>query len=124
MGFKLLIVDDEQIILKSYSRLLGLQLPDISILSAKNGIEGLGLIRSEQPNLILLDLAMPEMNGFEVLAQMQKDKIIIPTIVMTAFDTQDNIELARIISQNDYIQVLRKPVEIPVLLKKISEVMG
>lgn len=122
--FTLLIVDDEPIILKSYSRLLQLQLPGINIFVAKNGIEGLALIKEKSPNFILLDLAMPEMNGFEVLAQLQEDHVKLPIIVMTAFDTEDNIELAKMISQNNHIQVLRKPIDVQVLIERLSRAIS
>lgn len=123
MAFTLLIVDDEQIILKSYARLLSVQLPSVSVLTAKNGVEGLSMIKAHKPNLVLLDLAMPEMNGFEVLAHLHDEGIDQPTIVMTAFDTQDNVELAKLIAQSRQVEVLRKPVDMPVLIGKISAMM-
>jgi CheY-like chemotaxis protein len=116
-------VDDEQIILKSYARLLSVQLPTVTVLTAKNGVEGLTMIKAHKPNLVLLDLAMPEMNGFEVLAHLQDEGIAQAIIVMTAFDTQDNVELAKLISQSSQIEVLRKPVDMPVLIGKISAMM-
>jgi CheY-like chemotaxis protein len=123
VAFTLLIVDDEQIILKSYARLLSVQLPTVTVLTAKNGVEGLTMIKAHKPNLVLLDLAMPEMNGFEVLAHLQDEGIAQAIIVMTAFDTQDNVELAKLISQSSQIEVLRKPVDMPVLIGKISAMM-
>ena len=81
----ILIVDDDPSILEVHAQMVIAQDPKYRVLKAQNGIEALTLIRQEQPNLVLLDLMMPEMDGFEVLETMQSEQIHldIPVIVLT-----------------------------------------
>jgi len=61
-----------------------------NILEASNGLECMKIITSQSPDVVFLDLVMPEMGGFEVLKSMQDQKIDIPIIILTA-DIQDGI---------------------------------
>ena len=65
------VVDDEPDILATHTWLLQSQLPESRILQAANGRQAVELMASTRPDLVLLDLMMPEMNGFEVIATMQ-----------------------------------------------------
>ena len=82
----ILIVDDDRSTLDMNSRIVQSQLPTCHILEANNGREALNLIYQHQPDLVLLDLMMPELDGFDVLMAMQSDEAIrhIPAIVLTA----------------------------------------
>ena len=82
----LLIVDDELQILELHVRMLAKELPGYRILTAHNGLDALQVMEHNQPDLVLLDLMMPEMDGFELLAAMrdQKSTRQIPVIVLTA----------------------------------------
>jgi signal transduction histidine kinase/CheY-like chemotaxis protein/ABC-type sugar transport system substrate-binding protein len=81
----ILIVDDEAAILEMHARMVQAQFPNCPILLAHNGREALKLIRQQRPDLVLLDLMMPEMDGFAVLKTMQQEEISrnIPIIVLT-----------------------------------------
>ncbi|MCX7680933.1 MAG: substrate-binding domain-containing protein [Anaerolineae bacterium] len=82
---KILIVDDDPSALDMHARIVAAQSPDYVVLKASNGREALELIRREKPDLVLLDLFMPELDGFGVLEAMQADESIrtIPVIVLT-----------------------------------------
>jgi CheY-like chemotaxis protein len=82
----ILIVDDEPGILEMHSRMVECELPDCQIIQAHNGREALELIETRLPNLVLLDLMMPEVDGFEVLQTMRRrdQSRNIPVIVLTA----------------------------------------
>jgi AraC-like DNA-binding protein len=82
----ILLVDDEPAILDLHARLVAQYLPGCLTRQARNGREALQEMRREKPELVLLDLMMPEMNGFEVLEELRKSEDLrsIPVIVMTS----------------------------------------
>lgn len=81
---KILVVDDRPSIVEVLS--LYLQLHEYQTLQAYDGRAALELARKEKPNLVLLDLILPEMTGFEVLRALQADPELasMPVVVMTA----------------------------------------
>ena len=81
---KILVIDDEPDILKVTS--IRLKKLGYNVLTAVNGKQGLDTIRREKPDLVLLDLVMPFMNGAEVCEQIKNDKVLkhIPIILFTA----------------------------------------
>ncbi len=82
----ILLVDDEPDILEMHAQVLRAQSPRYKILKARNGREALEFIRREHPDLVLLDLMMPELDGFGVLEAMRQDESTrrIPVVVLTA----------------------------------------
>ncbi len=84
-GKTILIVDDEPNILEMHARIIQGAARTWRVLKARDGREALSLISQEKPDLILLDLLMPELDGFGVLEAMQNDKSLstVPVIVLT-----------------------------------------
>jgi CheY-like chemotaxis protein len=74
-GKTLLIVDDEPGVLEMHARIVETWSPECRVWKARNGREALEVIRQHRPNLILLDLMMPELDGFGVLEMMQSDEL-------------------------------------------------
>jgi class 3 adenylate cyclase len=112
-GARLLLVEDNKV-----NRLLlarSVELLGHRVRSAENGRVALALLRSEPFDLVLLDIAMPEMDGFEVLAQMLADLKLrdLPVIVTSALEGLGNVVRCIELGAEDY---LPKPVN-PVLLK-------
>jgi CheY-like chemotaxis protein len=81
----ILVVDDEPEMLELHARILEAQSQGYKVLRAQNGRQAMTLIRQERPALVLLDLMMPEMDGFAVLDAMRDENLIpgIPVIVVT-----------------------------------------
>jgi len=98
-GRKLLIVDDEPGALAMHARIVEAQLPDSQVLRARDGREALDVIRTEQPDLVILDLMMPELDGFGVLEAMREEERSrnIPVIVLTGqvLTEEDMVRLNR-----------------------------
>ncbi len=100
MGKKILIVDDEpQIRILLEQTLEDFEEGGVEILMAENGKEGLELIESERPNLVFLDVMMPEMNGFDVCQTVKKKLklkdiyIVLITAKGQEFDKQKGKEV-------------------------------
>jgi signal transduction histidine kinase/DNA-binding LacI/PurR family transcriptional regulator/DNA-binding response OmpR family regulator len=85
-GYKILIVDDDANILEMHARMILKQLPSSQVLKAKNGKEAYHVMNQTLPDLVLLDLMMPEMDGFELLQAMRAQKLTctVPVIILTA----------------------------------------
>jgi two-component system alkaline phosphatase synthesis response regulator PhoP len=79
------------------------------VLTALNGEEGLEIALAERPDLILLDLMMPRLPGLEFLRELQKKGVSIPTIVLTAYGSEQEILTAFHLGAKDF---LLKPFEI------------
>ncbi|WP_375768745.1 response regulator [Archangium gephyra] len=81
---KLLIVDDEVAILEALTDILSVEGYEVS--TAANGAEGLDHVRKDRPDLILLDLMMPVMDGQEMLRRLKEDPVLrtTPVVVMSA----------------------------------------
>ncbi len=85
-GELILIVDDDPDILQSAAELIKSQCANCEIITASNGKVALQILKEKLPDLVLLDLNMPELNGFAVIEAMQSDPVLqnIPVIVVTA----------------------------------------
>lgn len=80
------IVDDQTLVRRGIAELLALA-PDIQVVAeAADGEEALRLIREQRPDVILLDVRMPEMTGLEVLREMETKRLPGATIMLTTFD--------------------------------------
>ncbi|QQR77369.1 MAG: response regulator [Candidatus Moraniibacteriota bacterium] len=86
---KVCLIDDEEAIREVYT--VALTAEGFDVVSAENGETGLDLIRAEHPDIILLDLQMPLMDGFDVLKTLATDKDIakIPVIILSNTDNED-----------------------------------
>jgi YesN/AraC family two-component response regulator len=82
----IMIVDDDPHILNLHARVINSRLANFRVLKAHNGREALEMMQKEEPDLVLLDLMMPEIDGFEVLETMRASENLrnIPVIVLTA----------------------------------------
>lgn len=82
--------------------------------------EAFKIIDKHHPDLILLDLLMPQINGFEFLEKLKMDEKTknIPVIVVSAVGTKENIDKCRELSVNDFFT---KPIDIPTFIMKVGE---
>jgi CheY-like chemotaxis protein len=120
MGKRILAVDDESDVLMIVE--LALSGEGFEVETAKNGPDGLALARENPPDLILLDVMMPGMTGFEVLAQLKADEAtsLIPVIMLTGVSERKKIQEA-LASGIDYYIV--KPFEFHDLLNKVNQAL-
>jgi signal transduction histidine kinase/CheY-like chemotaxis protein len=88
---QMLIVDDDRDVLQLWTRMLRLQDPTLEIVTATDGREALAQMRGNPPDLVLLDIVLPDMDGWQVLAIKAQDQAIsgIPVILVSAQDPTD-----------------------------------
>ena len=86
---KILVIDDQKDNLTTIKAVIKNNIPDCEILTALSGEEGLEIAQKEQPDTILLDIIMPEIDGFEVCRKLKKDETTkhIPVVMITAIKT-------------------------------------
>lgn len=87
-GGGVLVVDDESEALRLFRRMLGTAEPAYRVMRARSGQEALAIMRRDRPDAVLVDLVMPNMDGFQLLEAKRQDAILrdIPTIVVSAQD--------------------------------------
>ena len=112
---KILLVEDEEHLLKTM--LLNLELEGYEVKTADNGIEALKKFRSFQPDLILLDVMLPEMNGFDVCEEIRKENTRIPILFLTAKGSSEDKIRGLKLGGDDY---LTKPFNLEELLLRIQ----
>ncbi len=115
---KILVIDDEPIIHDIVSFMVRTR--GYSIISASNGEEGLKLANSEHPDLILLDIMMPGIRGYDVCLRLKADRETkrIPIIMLTGEGDRDTVVRAREIGANDYIV---KPFTLSTLTERVDK---
>jgi DNA-binding response OmpR family regulator len=124
MNQKILIVDDEpNIVILMEQALESLEEDGVELLTARNGVEALEIIKTEKPNLVFLDVMMPKMSGLEV-CQLVKNELKMTDvyiIMLTAkgqeFDNQKGIDVGADL-------YLTKPFRPKEVLEKSLQVLG
>ena len=119
-NYKILIVDDDSDIVETM--VFALQRRSFNVITAFNGVDGLIKAKYEQPDIVILDLMMPGMDGFEVCAKLKSDEDTkkIPVIVFTARNDNDAHYKVFKCGNDDYIV---KPFKLPDLITKINKVL-
>lgn len=114
--YHILLIDDEKSNLMVLNTILS---AEYTIFIAKSGQEGLSRAMMDKPDLILLDILMPEMNGFEVLKHLKEsvDTNAIPVIIITGLDDEAHEEKGFQLGAVDYI---RKPFKDTIIKARIK----
>lgn len=122
MPKKILFIEDESALQKTFGDVLTSE--GYEIISALDGEGGLRLAKSEKPDLILLDLILPKINGFEVLKQLRGDKETqnISIIVLTNLEGTGDVEKAMEMGATTYLVKANYTLED--VLKKIKQALG
>ena len=116
---RVLVVDDDRLIIKSIEGSLRLHRPGWKLVTASNGIEALGLLRETAIDVLVTDLQMPGLGGMGLLASVRADPALahIPLILMTANDDRTSMRLGMASGADDY---LTKPFSIEELTQAIE----
>jgi twitching motility two-component system response regulator PilH len=115
----IMIVDDALLSRKVIERMLKTR--GAKIMECRNGLEAIRRLEEECPDIILLDILMPEMDGFAVLAEMKKRGIEIPVVVLSADIQNSSKEKCLELGASGF---LNKPVREEELFAAINDVMS
>ena len=115
---RILVAEDET----SLNDLLqdALRMNGYETISAKHGLEALRLIREEKPDLVILDINMPQLDGFAVIEKLRNENNNVPVIVLTARDQRDDKSIGFGLGADDFVT---KPFGLEELLMRVSAVL-
>jgi DNA-binding response OmpR family regulator len=112
---KVLLVDDEEEFVKALAERLKMR--DLRSDTVLDGEEALSYVEDQEPDVMVLDLKMPGIDGMEVLRQVRKAYPKIQVIILTGHGTEKHEEEAKRLGAFDYLE---KPVNLDVLVKKMK----
>jgi DNA-binding response OmpR family regulator len=127
MPSKILVVDDDPDILEAISMILDSQGYDV--VTARDGVEGLANLKAEKPDLLVLDLLMPKMDGFAVCKELQDSRWAkykdIPILILTSVREEASrrryeLETGLELDVDDYVE---KPVAPDTLLERVGRLV-
>ncbi|MEX1112860.1 MAG: response regulator [Patescibacteria group bacterium] len=98
---KILLIEDDFLLLEMYA--ITLTGEGYEVCKASDGQEGLDLIKRERPDLVLLDLSMPSVSGYQVLADLHEAGNRTPVIVISNTDERTAIEKCKQLGAKEYI---------------------
>ncbi|PJI06663.1 MULTISPECIES: response regulator [Clostridium] len=119
-GEKILVVDDEEHIVKLIK--FNLENNGYKVITASDGVKALSLAREESPGLVLLDLMLPLMDGYDVCREIRRDQVIsnMPVIMITAKGEELDKILGLELGADDYIT---KPFSVRELVARVKAVL-
>ena len=121
MGKKILVVDDEPNIVRSLTFVLDKGGYDVSI--AGDGVEAMSMIRESKPNILILDVMMPNKSGYDVCSEIKSDPELrdIHVVMLTAKGQVGDREAVLSQGADEYISKPFSPIEI---LARVKELLG
>lgn len=117
----ILVVDDHVILRKGLVAILGNELKDCQSFEASNGIDALSILRKESVDIVLSDIAMPELNGIDMLKQMKALKLKTPVLILS-MQTEDQYAL-RVLKAGAY-GFIKKDCKPELLINAIQSVLA
>ncbi len=122
MSYTIVTVDDH----REISDLLAIVLrhPDIEVLSARDGMAGLALIRRARPDLVILDVMMPEVSGWEVYDTIRADSVLAETPVVMITVLPETPDRRRTFKHSSRDLYLTKPFDTVRLRRAVERLLG
>jgi two-component system phosphate regulon response regulator PhoB len=125
---KVLVVDDDADVTKLVTKLV--ERAGYEAIAAKNGLEGMGKVREDRPDLIILDVVMPKQSGIRMYRELKTDELFkdIPVIVLSAIAPQSFFRSQQVLDEfrdqsvpqpEAYIEKPEEPEELVELMKKL-----
>jgi len=112
---RILIVEDEPAILRGLAD--NLRFESYEVLTATDGESGLRMLRDQHPDLVILDLMLPKMSGYEVCRRARADGVTAPVLMLTARSEEGDRVHGLDLGADDYVT---KPFSLPELLARVK----
>ena len=116
---KALIVEDDAATIEAVSVLFKVRWPEVKVISTATGAEAAHLVESESPDVVILDLSLPDIDGIEVLKEIRQFSDV-PTVVLTARAESISVVQGLELGADDYVT---KPFDPAVLLSRVKNVL-
>ena len=122
MAKKILVIEDEDLLIDLLQKKL--EGSGYSVFLARNGEEGLKLMRENRPDIVLLDIIMPKMGGFEVLEKMAEDDSLkkIPVVIISNSGQPVELDRAKKLGVKDWL--IKTEFDLDEVLKKVIAQIG
>ncbi|HKH49766.1 MAG TPA: response regulator [Thermoanaerobaculia bacterium] len=118
---KILVVDDEPAVLFALSEALADKRRGLQVVTASDGREAMRVLQAEKVHLVVSDLRMPDVDGFELLTHLRRNHPSLPVILMTALGTA---ETSARLGGEGALECLSKPFDVEVLRQKIADMLA
>jgi DNA-binding response OmpR family regulator len=127
MGAKILVIDDDPDVLEAIG--IALEANGYEVVTALDGAEGLDKLKDAKPDLMILDLLMPKMDGFEVCKELKDPRrakyahipiIILSSVKEEASRRRYELETGLQLDVDDYVE---KPIEHTILLERVKKIL-
>jgi serine phosphatase RsbU (regulator of sigma subunit) len=115
---RIVVIEDDPAILRGLAD--SLRAASYDVLTAANGEDGYGLVRERQPDLVILDLTLPGLNGYEVCRQIRRHGLATPVLMLTAQSLEDNRIQGFEAGADDYVT---KPFSLKELLGRVRAIL-
>lgn len=124
MGCRVLVVDDSEVLRKIVG--FNLSKEGFTVEEAKDGVEALEKMKSQKPDLVILDIMMPNLNGFEVLKRMRSDPEIsnVPVIILTAKGGENDAKTALQYGANGFLTKPFSPLKLIEEVRRVTKCGG
>jgi len=119
---KVLVIDDDEVFLKTVKNSLGTK--NYKVIVAKDGKEGLQITKKEKPDLILLDILMPNIGGMDFLKLIKEDKTLslIPVLIVSNFSSMNYIDEGIKLGARGYI--IKSDESLKTIMDTIESILG
>ncbi len=114
------LVEDDQMLSDMYK--LKFQKSGFDIVSALDGAAGLEMVQKEKPDILLLDIIMPKLDGFQVLTEIRKTNTKLPVVLLTNLGQEEDIVKGRKLGATDYF--VKSNFTPDAIVEKVRTILG